>query len=134
MIRKSMTSRQASAKHERAMNSPQTATNRISHEQLDKIVLRLVDALSPRRIILFGSHLYGQPTRDSDVDVMILVGDDGSDRFEFSRRGYAALRGSPLPVELHFRTVSAFDRRATVPASLEHEILQKGRVVYAAES
>ena len=133
MIRKSMTSRQASARHERAMNSPQAATNRISHEQLDKIVGRLVDALSPRRIILFGSHRYGQPTRDSDVDVMIIVGNDEFDRFEFSRRGYAALRGSLLPVELHFRTVSAFERRATVPASFEHELDQNGRVVYAAE-
>lgn len=115
------------------MPPEEAVTKRLSKAQLDKIVGRLVNTLSPRRIILFGSHLYGQPTRDSDVDVMIIVADDESDRFEFSRRGYAALRGSFLPVELHFRTVSAFDRRATVPASFEHEIHQKGRVVYAAE-
>ncbi len=30
-------------------------------------------AFKPRRIILFGSYAYGQPTQDSDVDVMVVM-------------------------------------------------------------
>ena len=30
-------------------------------------------AFKPRRIILFGSHAYGQPNEDSDVDVLAVM-------------------------------------------------------------
>lgn len=100
---------------------------------LDEIVRRLVAAVSPRRIILFGSHVYGQPGPESDLDVMILYDESRADVLDLTRRGYAALRGLRLPVELHFRPADVFDRWATVPASFEREIRDRGRVVYGAE-
>ncbi len=115
------------------MNRRQATTSRLTDEQRHDIVDRLVRALSPRRIILFGSHVCGEPTADSDVDVMLLFDDDQFDRYELSKRGYSALRGISVPVELHFRTFSAFERRASVPASFEEEVRQKGRLAYAAE-
>jgi len=30
-------------------------------------------AFKPQRIILFGSHAYGQPNEDSDVDVLVVM-------------------------------------------------------------
>lgn len=30
-------------------------------------------AFKPEKIILFGSYAYGKPTRDSDVDVMVVM-------------------------------------------------------------
>ncbi len=107
---------------------------RVTPEQLEEIVRRLVDALSPRRIIFFGSHAYGQPHPDSDIDLMILFEDDEADRFEFIKKAYAAVRHVDSPVELHFRPAAKFDRWATVPASFEHEIAKKGRRVYVAEN
>lgn len=34
---------------------------------------RLVSELKPEKIILFGSYAYGNPTPDSDVDLLIVM-------------------------------------------------------------
>ena len=33
----------------------------------------IAEAFKPQRIILFGSHAYGYPTADSDVDVLVVM-------------------------------------------------------------
>ncbi len=114
------------------MNSPNAATDRITQAQLDEIVRRLVEALSPRCIYLFGSQLYGAPTLDSDVDLLILLHDEELAAEDQDERGYRCLRGLFLPIELHFHGEHEFKRRATVPGSFEHEVLSKGRSLYAA--
>lgn len=114
------------------MNQPGTASGRLNQEQLDEIVRRLVNALAPRRIYLFGSHAYGQPHADSDLDFLILVGDEELARDDQDQRGYHALRGLFLPIELHIRGLHDFQRWAGVPLSFESEVLSKGRLVYGA--
>ena len=114
------------------MNPSATATGRLTQEQLDEIVRRLVHALAPGRIYLFGSHAYGQPHADSDVDLLILVGDEELARDDQDQRGYRALRGLFLPIELHIRGLDDFQRWAGVPLSFESEVSSKGRLVYGA--
>lgn len=104
----------------------------LTQEQLGEIVRRLVDALAPLRIILFGSCVYGRPTQDSDLDVMVIVDDQGPDRFELSKTGYASVRGIGIPIELHFCRASTFERFGSVVGSVQREVKQRGRLVYAA--
>ncbi|RPH57070.1 MAG: nucleotidyltransferase domain-containing protein [Chloroflexi bacterium] len=42
-------------------------------ETLPKAVEKIVQELKPEKIILFGSYAYGNPTPDSDVDLLIIV-------------------------------------------------------------
>jgi len=112
--------------------APATTPGAVTPELLDDIVRRLVAAISPRRIILFGSHAYGRPDADSDIDLMIVVDDTTELSVEFLQRAYACLRGSFLPFELHFRTAAVFERRRSVSTSLEHEAFTKGRLLHAA--
>lgn len=114
------------------MNQPGTTSHRLNQQQLGEIVRRLVEALSPRRIYLFGSQLYGEPTRDSDVDLLILLDDDELLSEDQDERGYRCLRGLFLPIELHFHGERQFERRATVACGFEHEVISKGRLLYAA--
>jgi predicted nucleotidyltransferase len=104
----------------------------LSEETINDIVRRLVSALSPRAIYLFGSQLYGEPTRDSDIDVLIIVADDAANHVELARQGYACLHGLGLPVELHFASESRFQRFSTVIGSLHREVRNRGKVLYAA--
>jgi predicted nucleotidyltransferase len=101
-------------------------------ETLAEIVRRLVAALAPRAIYAFGSRVYGTPHRDSDVDLMLVVEGDGSNRAELARLGYGCLPGVPLPVELHFTNAERLERFADVVGSLEREVRRRGRTVYAA--
>ncbi|GJQ26404.1 MAG: hypothetical protein HBSAPP02_14360 [Phycisphaerae bacterium] len=107
--------------------------NKLSDETLTIAVRRLVEALSPRAIYLFGSHARGVPRTGSDVDLMVLLESDCISGDDY-RKAYAAVRPSGLPIELHFSTQERFNRYADVFGSFQHEIRQKGIRLYAAES
>ena len=46
---------------------------RIPQKAIDQVVEQIVEKFKPQKIILFGSYAYGKPTRDSDVDLMVIV-------------------------------------------------------------
>jgi len=37
------------------------------------LVGRIVEVFHPRKVILFGSYAYGTPTRESDVDLLVIM-------------------------------------------------------------
>lgn len=45
----------------------------VTEEILAETVRRLVAALNPEKIILFGSYVYGFPSGDSDVDLLVIM-------------------------------------------------------------
>jgi uncharacterized protein len=45
----------------------------ISFSQIQAFSQQIVEKFQPERIILFGSYAYGQPTEDSDVDLLIIL-------------------------------------------------------------
>jgi hypothetical protein len=106
------------------VNAPTEAT-------LAEITRRLVAALSPRAIYLFGSYVSGTSTASSDIDLMIVSAGTDDLSVDYLKRAYACLRGTFLPVELHFRPEWKFLRRSVVRTSLEHDVATKGRVLYA---
>lgn len=106
-------------------------SGRITEELLREIVGRLCAALNPVRIYLFGSQVYGQPHENSDVDVMVILPGRVPPVSECYGKGHASLRGLLVPVELHFASVSGFERRRQAKGSLEHEIAERGRLIYA---
>jgi predicted nucleotidyltransferase len=114
------------------MTSTRPPSSRVTDEQLAQIVRRLVAALAPRGVYAFGSHVYGTPTPDSDIDVLVAVDDTELAREDQDERGYRALRGLFLPIELHIVGLRQFERRAATPSSFEHEVRTKGRLLYAA--
>jgi predicted nucleotidyltransferase len=38
-----------------------------------EIVERIIKEYKPKKVILFGSYAYGEPTEDSDIDVLIVT-------------------------------------------------------------
>ena len=44
----------------------------LDQQLLDESVRRIVAALQPEAIYLYGSHAYGSPHEDSDVDLLIV--------------------------------------------------------------
>ena len=43
---------------------------------LKEAVRRIIENFNPEKIILFGSYAYGQPTADSDMDLMVIMDTD----------------------------------------------------------
>jgi predicted nucleotidyltransferase len=48
----------------------------VTPEKVHAVVGRLVEMAHPRQIILFGSYARGKITEDSDLDVLIVAGEE----------------------------------------------------------
>lgn len=45
---------------------------KLYQEEIKKITTKIVKKYKPEKIILFGSFTWGKPTKDSDVDLLII--------------------------------------------------------------
>ena len=102
----------------------------LSPELLQEIVRRLVDEFHPERIILFGSHVWGTPSQDSDIDLLIVVPASPLPPARRAARAHRVLRGLGIPKDVLVRTHEEIERYRLVPTSLEAEILERGRTLY----
>ena len=112
--------------------SPRTTRQQV-RVFLHRSVPRIVSAF-PRvqQIILFGSYASGHPTRDSDVDLLIVMPTTRrwSDRV---RRVQALFPERPAPIDVIVRTPQEIRQRLmTYFCPFTREILRKGRVLYEA--
>lgn len=99
-------------------------------EILNIITRRLIEEFSPRKIILFGSHAWGTPHRDSDIDLLVIVEQDEFRPTQRASRAYRCLRGLALPVEVIVSTINEIQQNLQIPSSLTRKILEKGKVLY----
>lgn len=97
---------------------------------LQQVVERIAQALKPESIWLYGSLAYGQPHPNSDIDLLVIVADAHSPYRE-TVKAYAALRGTCLPVEIKVVTRSQYAKRSAWRSSIEHEVQEKGKLLYA---
>ncbi len=67
---------------------------------LNQITQRLVTALQPEQIILFGSYAYGEPNEDRDSDLLVIVSQADEPRYRRARVAYKALRGLGIPKDI----------------------------------
>jgi uncharacterized protein len=91
---------------------------------------RITAECQPERIILFGSYAYGNPGIDSDLDILVIVehGDSGS-----KKAAEILSRINPrIPVDLVVRTVDEIKNRLQANDFFLAEIMNHGRVLYAA--
>ncbi len=102
----------------------------LTTELLEQITQKLVATLDPEQIILFGSHAYGEPNDDSDIDLLIIVSDSDQPRYRRSRQAHKVLRGIGVPKDILVMTRAEVDRKAQVTTSFINQALLEGKVLY----
>jgi len=50
---------------------------RITRSHIQRYVQQVAKQFQPDKIILFSSYAYGEPTEDSDVDLLVIMPFDG---------------------------------------------------------
>src|SRR5260370_41151962 len=100
-------------------------------EQLERDVTnRLIAEFAPERIILFGSHAWGSPNENSDIDLYLVVSKSDQAPIHSATRAYRALRGGLAPLDILVRTRAEMQKAIQVLASLDSEVIESGRVLY----
>lgn len=97
---------------------------------LETAVERLKAEFQPEEIYLFGSHAWGTPTDDSDVDLMVVLRQSDDRPIRRDQRAQLCLGRLPLSVDVLVRTRREVNRVRDVRGSLTHDVFQRGRKIY----
>lgn len=94
-------------------------------------VRRLVEALKPRRIYLFGSVARSASGPHSDLDLLVRVDHPEEPLHRSAQRGYRALRGAPAAIDVVVWDSATFDARRPFRASFPATVEREGNLLYA---
>jgi uncharacterized protein len=87
----------------------------------------VAERFHPDKVVLFGSHAYGQPHADSDVDILVIMpAQNAIDQATRIDREIEA----PFPLDLIVRTPRVLSWRLREGDSFLQEVMSKGRVLY----
>jgi len=92
---------------------------------------QIAAAFHPERIILFGSQADGEPTSDSDIDLLVVMPYEGS----HARQAIRILNHLNVlaPMDLLVRSPEEVRERIELGDSFMREILERGKVMYEAD-
>jgi type I restriction enzyme S subunit len=97
--------------------------------KVQEIVRRIVEAVAPEKIILFGSAARGEMGRDSDIDLLVVKACDGPREME--RRIYRKLIGIGIPKDIVVVTPGHLEKHKDTIGYIYRSALREGRIVYA---
>ena len=101
-------------------------------KQIKEEIRPLVQEYRPERIILFGSYADGNPTEDSDVDLLIILPFKG--RSIHKAVDMRLKMNTSFPVDLVVRTPKKVQERLDLNDSFIMNIMKNGRLLYEAHN
>lgn len=102
----------------------------VTDEVISSIAGRVIEAIHPEKIILFGSHAWGKPGEASDIDLFVVVASSDLPSYRRAVPVYRALRGIGFPVDVVVQTHEEVEQSRNVRSSLTWRVMEEGRVVY----
>jgi predicted nucleotidyltransferase len=97
---------------------------------IEDVCRRIAEEFKPEKIILFGSHAYGQPTPESDLDLLVVMPYEESyflQAMKIRRR-----LGLVTPMDLLARPPEELQYRLDIGDRFMREIVERGKVMYEA--
>ena len=103
---------------------------KLDQNLLNEMTGRLIEEFDPDRVILFGSHVWGTPTADSDIDLFVIIPQSQERPLARMRRALACLEGLGVSKDVLVKTRHEVEKYRDVYASLESQVLENGRTLY----
>jgi predicted nucleotidyltransferase len=104
-------------------------TGTVSESLLKEVVDRIVAAVHPRRIILFGSAARGQMGPHSDLDLLVVM-PDGTHRGHTTEAIYLGLRGLRVATDVVVVTEGDIRDYGANPSLVLFPALREGKDLY----
>jgi len=100
-------------------------------EQIGLLRDKLKKRFAVKQIFVFGSHAYGEPDKESDIDLCVIADLNKKRKIDIIReirRELIDLISSPLDILVY--SEKEFKERSVLTSTLEHKILMNGMKVY----
>jgi predicted nucleotidyltransferase len=108
-------------------------TPKVTDELLQEIVGRIVRAVDPDKIILFGSRARGDSHTRSDLDILVIM-ESTEPRHRRSIPLFAALSDIMVPMDIVVYTPEEVREWGNVRQAFPTTALREGKVVYEREA
>ena len=109
---------------------------------VEQIINNIADTLKVEgveKIILFGSYAYGSPTKDSDLDIIVVTSDNyipasNREKMELHHKYNDLIKKFRrlLPIDLLVYTRSMYQKMQESGSIFTNEINREGKVLYEA--
>ena len=108
-------------------------------ENLKNQLIERLKPLNPEKVVLFGSYAYGEPSKEKDSDIdLIVVTDDDIMPSNFDEKMQFYLKVSnvltdiqrEIPIDLIVHTKPMHKRFIELNSMFYREIAEKGNVIY----
>ena len=106
----------------------------VTREKVDAALQRIIEVGHPRKLILFGSYVSGTTHLNSDLDILVVTGDDVENPRKESVRLRRALKGILMPMDIVVIQESLLKVLADTPGLIYREALKRGKLVYESAS
>jgi predicted nucleotidyltransferase len=99
-------------------------------KELQDEILNAIEPLNPCKVILFGSYAYGQPHKDSDIDILFINNEETyknfEERIEMKMQLLKRLRNIDKPIDILAYTKKEWDELVAKNSSFVREINRQG--------
>ena len=96
------------------------------HNLFETIKTRLNSAYNPLSLYIFGSYAWGTPTKDSDLDLVIVVESSNQKPYKRAIKGIRALRGLGIAKDILVYTKEEFKALSQDVSSLLYKVEREG--------
>lgn len=98
---------------------------------VESLVQKIVEAVHPLKIILFGSYAQDKANPDSDIDVLVVM-PEGVHCRRTAQLLYRQIRGLGVPFDILVTTPSTLEKHKDNIGLIYRTVLKEGREIYAA--
>ena len=100
----------------------------VTLDDIKAIAAQIAARFHPQKVILFGSHAYGEPTPDSDVDLLVIMETEGNPLHTAAR--ISAAVDHPFALDILVETPTYFAEALAEQDIFETQVVNKGTVLY----
>jgi predicted nucleotidyltransferase len=94
---------------------------------IQAVVRHIVEHFQPEQIVLFGSYAYGTATRDSDVDMLVVMDTQNEREQAMQIRLQVPCL---MPMDILVRRPAALEERLKLGDIFLKEIMERGTILY----
>jgi len=98
---------------------------------IESLVQKIVEAVHPLKIILFGSYTRDKANPDSDIDVLVVM-PEGIHCRRTAQLLYRQIRGLGVPFDILVTTPRILEKHKDNIGLIYRTVLKEGREIYAA--
>ncbi len=98
---------------------------------IESLVQKIVEAVHPLKIILFGSYARDKANPDSDIDVLVVM-PEGVHCRRTAQLLYRQIKGLGVSFDILVATPSALEKHKDNIGLIYRTVLKEGKEIYAA--